>query len=168
RIAAQRIEAGVDLEPSRREEVRNLKQRLEPVERLLGLADADVDQGELVLVEGRVQLVLRQRLELDGALALANRLLLAAEQREDQAQLAVALRLPGRRRDLRRERLRGLLRVSPHVRRVAAAGVLLREALRPVTLVVVEGARREAQEEIALRPVEDPPQGVVARERRDE
>ena len=42
-------EGRIDPEPPGREIVRDLQQRLQLVERLVGLADQDVDPGELVL-----------------------------------------------------------------------------------------------------------------------
>ena len=52
RVLPQRIERRIDPEPPRREIVRRPEQRLEPVQRLLRLADEDVDPGELVLQYG--------------------------------------------------------------------------------------------------------------------
>jgi hypothetical protein len=52
RVIAQRVEVGVDLEPAGREVVRDLQQWLELVERLLRLADKNVDPDELVLGVG--------------------------------------------------------------------------------------------------------------------
>ena len=49
RVAPERGEVRVDLEPAGRQVIGNLEQGLQLVERLLGLADEDVDAPEIVL-----------------------------------------------------------------------------------------------------------------------
>jgi hypothetical protein len=62
-VATQRSEVGVDAEPPRREIVGNLQQRLQLVQRLLGLAHHQVDPGELMLAIRPIQGVLLDRIQ---------------------------------------------------------------------------------------------------------
>src|SRR6185503_8482992 len=73
RVAPQRREVGVDLEPAGREIARDLEQRLEVVERLLGLAHHEVDAGELVLDVRSDVGVAADRKERHGVLTFLDR-----------------------------------------------------------------------------------------------
>src|SRR6476620_5999178 len=48
RVIAQRIEVGVDLQPGGREDIRDLQQLLEVLDRLLVFPDLDLDANELM------------------------------------------------------------------------------------------------------------------------
>src|SRR5262245_51495790 len=64
RVAAQRVEIGIDAQPGRRQDVGDLQKRLELVHGLLRLTDDDVDPNELMLVVSREYVVLVERLLL--------------------------------------------------------------------------------------------------------
>src|SRR6266404_2392461 len=76
RELAQWIERGIDAEPAGRQIVGNPEQRLDLVEGFVWLTHQDVDPGELVLDVRGLESVLRDRAQLDAALALANGVLL--------------------------------------------------------------------------------------------
>src|SRR5207249_2805009 len=71
----QGIEVGIDLEPAGREVVADLEQWIEMVQRLLRLANEDVDPGKLVLQVGPVEGALRDRHQCDFVMAKAASLL---------------------------------------------------------------------------------------------
>jgi hypothetical protein len=53
-VLAERVKRGIDPKPPRREIAGDLEQRLELIERLLGLAHQDIDPPQLVLDVGPV------------------------------------------------------------------------------------------------------------------
>src|SRR5882762_12015967 len=87
RIAPQRIEGGIDLQPPAREIVRHLEQRLEAIERLLRLVREDIDPHELVLKVRTEVRIARDRPQRDRALTFPFRLDVAAKIGERQGEV---------------------------------------------------------------------------------
>src|SRR5262249_16251446 len=156
RVLAKRIEGGVDLEPTGRKEVRHLQQRLELVERLVGLAGKHVDPSELVLEVGPCVSILGHGEKLDAPQALPDGLILAAQIRERETEKDAPLCVVGSCTKLLLDGLARLLGVSAHIRLIALQGTCLRQGKAPGSPVVVERARREAQEQLALPLIEHP------------
>ena len=82
----KRIEGGVDLEPAGREVVRDLQEGLELVERLLRLADEDVDSLRVGLKVGPPTAFFATGMSATPRSSLPDRLFLSAEVRECQAE----------------------------------------------------------------------------------
>jgi hypothetical protein len=127
-IGAQRVEVGVDGEPSGREHARDLQQRFELYERLLGLADEHVDPNELMLVVGTIERILRHGQELDAPTTLPDRLLLPTQITERQTETEVPPDIVGRCSKLLLEGLPRLFRMNAHAGRVSPEGVGLSQA----------------------------------------
>ena len=78
RMVADRLEHGVDPDPRRRQRVRHREQRLQQVEGFLVPPRQQVDADELMLHVGAQVGVLARREHREPALALADRVLVAA------------------------------------------------------------------------------------------
>jgi putative ubiquitin-RnfH superfamily antitoxin RatB of RatAB toxin-antitoxin module len=85
RIAAERRKVGIYPKPTPRKDVWHPEERLEVVERLLGLADEDVDPDQLVLNVGAEVGILTDGPELHRALAISDGLRLPAPEGLRQA-----------------------------------------------------------------------------------
>src|SRR5690242_1932105 len=104
RAVAQRIESGIQSEPAGREIERHPEQRLELIERELRLADQDVGPGQLELDVSAVVSVAADRHQLDASLSFPQRLGLAAQVPQGDAEDGMALPVVRVRPDLLLER----------------------------------------------------------------
>src|SRR5262245_58434059 len=84
RISLERCEVRIDAKPRRRQQVGDLDQLLQHVERLVVFADEQIDPHELVLVVRAGVLVLAERVEARAAGGLLDRFGLTAERGQRQ------------------------------------------------------------------------------------
>lgn len=162
-IPAQGRESRVDPQPCTRDVAGVVEQRIERVERALGLSRDRVDAGELVLMQNAHPCIARQGAQCDGTQPGAGSLRPATEVGERQTELAEWLRIGGRGLH------RGLVLdtrgvgIRPGSRDIAHGGVRFREGERPACRASVERIGAQRDELAPLAVVEDPLLAAVRR-----
>jgi hypothetical protein len=141
--------------------IRHPQQGLEQVEGLLRLAHEQVDPHELVLKVGPGVRILTHGQDLDGTLSLADRVHLPPQVGEREAQKDPLLGVVRRRAEQLLQRDPGRVGIRVRQLPVVSEPVGLGEHNAPGPPVVVEGARRKAQQEPLLRVIQQPVQVPV-------